>query len=269
MKRTNIYLALFSILVGPTLAVDLQPLMTVPDKPLLSEDFSGETMPRTFRTLQSPDFFHIVDGAMQVTTKVGQERATHGAWMVGGHDLTVAFSVKFTKSGSLYIGIDGYKEEFQGNTHLVRFSLMPERMAWDQKLGGPESKHAVSDANKAARAAKQPIPQPTSQQLADPNFFRTEELAAQEIQCPVGQWHEVLLEVNGNELVAQVDGQSLVATASVAAASKNRIGIGLTGRGTALLDNFRIWANRRRPDWEQVKPTLGASPEAKSNDRAK
>jgi hypothetical protein len=187
-----ICMALFSILVGPAFVADLQPLLTAPEKLRLSEDFSGETMPHMFRTLQSPDFFQLVDGAMQVTTKVGQERATHGVWMVGGHNLTMAFSLKFIKSGSLFIGIDGCKEEFQGNTHLVRFSLTPDRMAWDQKLGDPESKHAVSEANKAARVVKQPIPQPTSQQLADPNFFRTEELAAREIQCPIGQWHDVL-----------------------------------------------------------------------------
>ena len=45
--------------------------------------------------------------------------------MVGGHNYTLAFSVTFDAPVTLYVGIDGYKEEFKGNTHLVRFSLAP------------------------------------------------------------------------------------------------------------------------------------------------
>lgn len=263
MSLRWVWLAIIVSLCGPALGADFEPLLTISRHGLLSEDFTGGEIPQRFRTLYTPDAFRVVDGALRVTAAPGQERATHGAFLVGGHDLTLAFSVKFFQAGTLFIGVDGYKEEFQGNTHLVRFSLTPERMAWDQKRGGPISKHAISEANRAARQAKLPIAQPTAEQLADPNFFRTEELAAREIQCPVGQWHDVLLEVSGNELVAQVDGQTLLATATVADAKKNRIGLGLTGRSTVLVDNFRVWENRRRTDWEQVKAALAARPDAK------
>ncbi len=127
---------------------------------------------------------------------------------------------------------------------------------WDQKRGGPASKRVVGEAMKTARAARKPIAVPTPEQLADQTFFRTEELAAAPLDCPVGQWHDVLLEINGNELVAQVDGHALLATATVADAQKSRVGIGLTGRSTLLIDDFRILANTRRPDWEQVKAKL-------------
>jgi hypothetical protein len=191
-------------------------------------------------------------------SEAGQERSTHGIFVASGRDLTMSFSVKFNKPGALYIGIDGYRESFKGNTHLVRFALTPERIAWDQKRGGPESKHAVSEVARAARLAKRPIPQPTPEQLADPNYFRTEELAARDAQFPIGEWHHVLLEVSGNELVAQVDGETLIATATDADTKKNRIGVGLTGRGTALMDNVRISENARRPDWAEVKAKLAA-----------
>ena len=68
--------------------------------------------------------------------------------------LTMAFAMKFTAPGTLYIGVDGFKEQFKGNTHLVRFSVAPDHLAWDEHHGGPESKHAVGEAMKAARAAK-------------------------------------------------------------------------------------------------------------------
>jgi len=232
---------------------------------LVREEFSGNAVPATFHTLKTPDSFSVVEGALQFITQPGQQNATHGAFMVKSHNLTVAFSVKFVKPGTLYVGIDGYKEAFKGNTHLARFSLSPQRIAWDQHRGGPESKRAVGEAMKAARAAKQPLPKPSAEQLADPTFFRIEELATKPIECPVGEWHQVLLEVNGNDLVAQVDGQTLVATSTEADAIKNRIGIGMTGRGTLLIDNIHIWENIRRADWEGVKAKLSA--EAKTIER--
>lgn len=169
--------------------------------------------------------------------------------------------MKFTASGALYIGVDGYKESFKGNTHLVRFSLTPERIAWDQHRGGPEQKHATSEANRAARAAKQSLPPPTAAELADPDHFHIEALTSKKITCAVGEWHEVLLEVSGNELVAQMDGETLFATALEADSMKNRIGVGLTEHGTVLIDRVRISENTRRADWAEVKAWLGTKPE--------
>jgi hypothetical protein len=260
--KHSVFIATF-LLLASAHGAEPQPLMTRPGRVLVSEDFAGATIPATFRTLRTPDSFSVVDGALQLLSRPGQQSATHGAFMVRAHDLSVAFSVKFMKAGTLYVGVDGYKEDFKGNTHLVRFSLTPERIVWDQHRGGPKSKRAVAEAAKAAREAKQPIPKATAEQLADPTFFRIEELAAKPIECAVGDWHHVLLELSGNELVAQVDGQTLVATATVADTMKNRIGVGLTGRSTALIDNVRVWENSRRSDWEQVKAGLAVSGESK------
>jgi hypothetical protein len=242
---------------------ELQPLLTTPGKVLVSEDFAGKDIPKTFRTLESAASFSMVDGALQAESRAGQERSTHGVVMVSAHDLTVSFAVKFTKPGSLYIGVDGYKEEFKGNTHLVRFGLTPDHIVWDQHRGGPESKHEVGEANKAARAAKQSIPQPTKEQLADPHFFRIEELTSKPVQCPTDEWHQVMLEVSGNELVAQIDDAKLFATATEADSQKNRIGFGLTGRGIALIKNLRITENTRRSDWQEVKTKFAAGAEPK------
>ncbi|HEX4131809.1 MAG TPA: hypothetical protein VHZ24_17385 [Pirellulales bacterium] len=246
MKQIGAWSIYLCAVCGPALAAELQPLVTKPTKVLLSEEFSGDAVPATFRTLGMPESFSITDGALQMVSRAGQERSTHGAFVTPVHNLSLAFSVKFVTPGTLYIGVDGYKEEFKGNTHLVRFALAPDHMTWDEKRGGPESKRAVGEAMKAARAAKQPIPQPTAEQLADPSFFRTEELAIKPIDCPVGQWHEVLLEVNGNDLVARVNGQQLVAKATVADSMKSRIGVGLTGRSMVLIDKVRIWESTRR-----------------------
>ncbi len=261
----NIRLFILCALTAASFAhgAELQPLITTTGKVLIAEDFPTGEIPKTFRTLGSAASFSIVEGALQAVSRAGQERSTHGVIMVKAHDLTVAFSMKFVATGALYIGVDGFKEEFKGNTHLVRFELTPERMAWDQHRGGPESKHAVGEAMKVARAAKQPMPKATATQLTDPSFFHIEALTSKAITCAIGEWHEVLIEVSGNELVAQVDGEKLFATSVVADSMKNRIGLGLTGRGTVLIDRLRISENTRRADWDQLKAKLAPKPEAK------
>jgi hypothetical protein len=246
--------ALFSLaVVSFASAAEPQPLLTTTGKVIVTEDFSGPDIPKTFRTLESAASFSIVDGALQAVSRGGQESSTHGVFTTKTHDLTIAFAAKFTDPGNLFIGIDGYKESFKGNTHLVRFSIWPDHLQWDQHRGGPESKHAVGEAVKAARAAKKELPKGTPEQLADPSFFRIEPLVTRPYKCSIGDWHDVLIEVSGNELVAQVDGEKLFATALEADSMKSRIGVGLTGRGTVLIDRVRISENTRRADWEQVK----------------
>jgi hypothetical protein len=261
----NLRLCILCALIAAGFAhgAELQPLITTTGKMLIAEDFSTEEIPKILRTLGSAASFSLVEGALQAVSRAGQERSTHGVIMVKAHDLTVAFSMKFVTPCALYIGVDGFKEEFKGNTHLVRFELTPERMAWAQHRGGPESKHAVGEAMKAARAAKQPMPKATVAQLTDPSFFRIEDISSKAITCVVGEWHEVLIEVSGNELIAQVDGEKLFATSVVVDSMKNRIGLGLTGRGTVLIDRVRISENKRRADWDQVKANLTLQAEVK------
>ncbi|HWB00670.1 MAG TPA: hypothetical protein VG713_19385 [Pirellulales bacterium] len=253
----------FASVAGPAGGFELQPVMTTAGKLLVSEDFSTAGIPASFRSPRTPNAFAIAAGALQATSQAGQPSSTHGVFAIEAHDLTIAFKVKFLQPANLFVGVDGYSELFRGNTHLVRFSLTPESMGWDQKRGGPASKHAVGEAMKAARLAKQPLPAPTAEQLADPTFFRTEELAAVPIDCDVGSWHDVLLEINGNDLVAQVDGQTLLATSTVADAAKNRIGFGMVKRATLLIDDVRIWDNKRRADWDEVKSTLSDRQDSK------
>lgn len=260
---TSFLLALALVSLATVRAAEPQPLLTTTGKSLLTEDFSGTDIPKTFRTLESTASFSIVDGTLQAVSRAGQASSTHGVFMVKAHDLTMAFAVKFTDPGSLFIGVDGFKESFKGNTHLVRFSIWPDHIAWDQHLGGPESKHAVSAAVQAARAAKQPLPKGTPEQLADPNFFRIAEITSRPFKCSIGEWHDVLIEVSGNELVAQVDGEKLFATALEADSMKSRIGVGLTGRGTVLIDRVRLSENTRRADWEQVKAALAPTATSK------
>jgi len=237
-------------------AAELSPLLTESGVVLLAEDFAAAAPPKTLRMPTSPQAFRVVDGALEMTSRAGQERSTHATFAVAERNLSVSLAVTFVEPGSLFISFDGYNEMYRGNAHLVRFALTPTEIVWDEKRGGPESKREVGAAMKAARAARKPLPQPTAEQLADPKFFHTATLATKPFKYELGRRYDVLLEVNGNDLVAQIDGQVVAAVATVADAEKSRLGLGLTGRSTALLDDIRITANTRRNDWEQVLTKL-------------
>ena len=82
----------------------------VPDHGLAWRRLDGVTLqhaaelPKTFRTLESAASFSIVEGALQAVSRAGQERSTHGVFMVKAHDLTMSFAVKFTALGGDVIG---------------------------------------------------------------------------------------------------------------------------------------------------------------------
>lgn len=238
-----------------------QPLLTAFGKVIVREDFSGAGIPKSFVPLGQPKAFSVVDGALQIVSEAGQTSAPFAVVKLPAHDVAMSFSVKFTKAGMFFVAIDGHSEAFGGNTHLVRLMITPTGIVWDQKRGSPESKKAITIENKKARKDGQKIPTPTAEQLADPKYYRTEELAKKAVNFGIGEWHQVLIEISGDDLVAQVDGQgALLARATVADADKSRAAFEISGRGTVLIGNVRISEATRRADAEQVKQKLNATP---------
>src|SRR5690349_3591614 len=80
MKTSWNSLLLSLALVSLTGAAEPQPLLTTTGKAIVTEDFSGADIPKTFRTLESAASFSIVDGALQAVSRGGQESSTHGVF---------------------------------------------------------------------------------------------------------------------------------------------------------------------------------------------
>jgi hypothetical protein len=227
--------------------------MTTTGKTLVSEDFSGAVIPSNWLPRGESNSFSIVDGALQGVCKPGGSHDPFVVVRLDAHDVTVRFSAKFVDPGVLLVMIDGHSDAFAGNTHLVRLTLKPKEVSLQQELGTPESKQAQKQQNAKVRGEGKKPAAPTTAQLADPKFYRTEQLGAQRTDLIAGQWHEVLLEINGGQLIAQIDNQVvLIADASVADAAKSRMALEV-GKGTVQIDNVLVSENIRRSDWEQVK----------------
>ena len=161
---------------------------------------------------------------------------------IEARNLTIQFSIKFTKPGGALLLVDG-DNAYGEQDHLLRVSLGAKSVALQQDSGTLESKKA----NKATRDAAtkdghKPVP-PTQEQLANPKFHRTDMLVRKPAKLDDGQWHRVLVEINGQDAVAQVDEVVLRATGTVLDANKHHLVFLIGGGGTMLIDDVKVWAN--------------------------
>ncbi|MCX6898742.1 MAG: LamG domain-containing protein [Verrucomicrobia bacterium] len=216
------------------------PLMTKPGKELLNEEFSGASLPAKWQPGGRLKSFSIVDGALQGVCAPDDSHGPAICVPVEGRNITVGFSVKFAKPGLVLFLVDG-ESKFGGTAHLLRVALGGKFAALQQDRGSLESKQAqAAEKAKAAKEYRKPAP-PTKEQLANPKFYRTEMLDRKETKLDDGQWHRVLVEICGNDAVAQVDGIVLRATGSVFDEKKARLYFLIGMSGTMLIDDVKVW----------------------------
>jgi len=89
-------------------------------------------------------------------------------------------------------------------------------------------------------------------------------LQAVETPIKAGEWHTLVVEMNGAEFLARLDGKQ-VAYGSHEAINVDKTNIGLTVAGeSASFKNLRIWEGTPKADWGATKAKLIAAPAAKS-----
>lgn len=237
-------------------ASEPKPLMTEPGKLLLSEGFSAASLPKNWQPGGRPNSFKIVDGALQGVCAPDDSHGPAVGVPLTGRNLTIAFSMKHLKPGNLLFLVDG-DSQFGGQAHLLRVGLPTTGVAIQQDSGSADSKLAQKKERDQAVKEGRKAPQPTKEQLADPKFYRTERLGFERADFADAQWHHVLIEQYGNEVLVQVDDKiTLPSTGTVIDAPKSRIVFLVGGAGTALIDNVKVWENALRPDWSATKAKL-------------
>jgi hypothetical protein len=216
----------------PKPPVELKPQLAQLGTLLLEENFSGAALPQKWqRGVAQPDDAH--GPAISAP--------------IEGHNLTVAFRMKFAEAGYFLFLIDG-DSQFGGQAHLLRFALAFGQEQIAQDRGTPESHSAQGAARAAAQKEGTKLPTPSPEQLADPKFYRTESLAKQPAKTADGEWHQVLIEVVGNDALAQMDDlPPLRGKGTVLDAKKSRIVFLVGSSGTVLVSDVRVWENQPKP----------------------
>jgi hypothetical protein len=225
---------LFFLLVGLSAAA-----LAAEPKLLLDESFAGPTLPPNWQPGGRPGSFSIVDGALR---GVAQPDDAHGPAIgvpIEGHDLAVQFRVKFAQKGYFLFLIDG-DSAFGGQAHLLRFVLDGNAMQLAQDRGSLASKAAQKVEKDAAAKAGTKVPPPTKEQLADPKFYRTESLGRQPAKAG-DDWHEVKIELRGNDVIAQVDALPVLhGTGTVLDVKKSRIAFLVGQSGDVRIDDVKV-----------------------------
>jgi len=151
--------------------------------------------------------------------------------------------VKSIQSGVFLLLVDG-DSHFGGQAHLLRLALHGGGTALQQDRGSPESKREQAAARAKAVAEHRSLPAPTKEQLADPKFYRTEVLARSPTNLLDGQRHRVLIEIHGNDVVAQIDElPALRAQATVADVKKSQIVFLVGQKATIQISRVKVWEN--------------------------
>lgn len=209
---------------------------------LIHEDFSAAGLPKGWTTGGRANSWSVVDGALQgVCTKDD----SHGPAIFApltGRDLAMSFRVKLDEKGNCLMLIDG-ESAFGGAAHLLRVSIYGNTLALAQDRGTPQSHIDQGKLRAALTKDGKKVPPPTAEQLADPQYYRTERLASAPLQAQPGAWIKLDVSLKGNDVTVTVnDKQKLTAQGTVFEVAKSRL-VFLVGMGKKLwIDDVRASA---------------------------
>lgn len=209
---------------------------------LIHEDFTASELPKGWSTGGRANSWTVVDGTLQGECAKDDAHGPAVFAPLTGHDLSLSYKVKLDEKGNCLMLVDG-ESAFGGSAHLLRVSLYGNTVAIAQDRGTPKSHIEQGAAVAAARKEGKTVPPPTKEQLADPEFYRTERLASAPLQAKPGEWIKIDVTLKGNDVSVTLNGtQKLDAKGTVFDVAKSRL-VFLVGQGKKVwIDEVRASA---------------------------
>ncbi|MGY8769707.1 MAG: family 16 glycoside hydrolase [Pirellulales bacterium] len=231
----------FCLLIFPVIVVFSFSSLSANEPALLvDEKFETDALPENWRPGGRKDSFSIVDGSLR---GVAQPDDSHGpaiSFPISGKNITVEFDLKFAKPKGYFLFLIDGNSQFSGHAHLLRFAATSKLVHVSQDRGDPASKLAQKKERDANGGKRVPA---TKAQLADPNFYRIEQLANQPATPNDGKWHHVRIEIEGNQVTAQLDKNKVIsATGTVLDVAKSKIVFLVGQTGDIRIDNVKVTA---------------------------
>lgn len=207
---------------------------------LIHEDFTIAGLPKGWTTGGRANSWTVVEGALQGVCAKEDDHGPAVFAPLAGRDLAVSCKVKLDEKGNCLMLIDG-ESAFGGSAHLLRVSIYGNTLALAQDRGTPESHIQQGKLRAALAKERKKVPPPTAEQLADPQFYRTERLASIPLQAQPGTWIKMDVSLKGNDVIVVVnDTQKLSAQGTVFDVAKSRL-VFLIGQGKKLqIDDVRV-----------------------------
>jgi hypothetical protein len=206
---------------------------------LIHEDFTAPELPKGWSTGGRANSWTVANGVLQGECATDDAHGPAVFAPLTGHDLSLSYKVKLDEKGNCLMLVDG-ESAFGGSAHLLRVSLYGNTVAIAQDSGTPKSHIEQAAVVAAARKEGKTVPPPTKEQLADPEFYRTERLASTPLQAKPGEWIKIDVALKGNDVSVTLNGtQKLNATGTVFDVAKSRL-VFLVGQGK------KVWIDEVR-----------------------
>lgn len=211
MKAT-IFLTIAALCVAHAHAADVTPTLGIKGKVLLEEKFESGAVPAGWN--KNTGVIRAADGVLHLSELASEKHAGAFRKPLPLRDCAIQMDFRFEGATALHLGFDPAPGELKKKGHL--FSVIINPASWN-----------VTEHNDKAN------PQSKNVQLAkaDAKFVK-------------GQWYTLLLEVKGDNVAAQVGGQSsLKATSQDFHVKKPGLVFRVAGKDgqEVLLDNVSVW----------------------------
>ena len=203
---------LFAALALPLAAADLEPTLGQKGKLLLEEKFDGAALPAGWN--KNTGTLAVRAGVLHASELASDQHVGAFRKLVPLQDCAVQIDFKLEGANVFHLGFDPAPGQLKKKGHLFALIITPE--GW-QISEQPDKNDPKSKAVVHAKAATK--------------FTR-------------GEWFTLLLEVKGNNVVAQVAGKEPIrATAQDFHVKKPGLVFRVGGKGQheALVDNVKVW----------------------------
>lgn len=237
-------------IASATLADDPKTLMTARGKLLLGEDFSKPLAPFTGKPVGFASGFEGWRyNAGPTTGKSGMWKLADGCFTgiespEAHHPATASYGLKF-QNAIVQCEVRLNDVPAEGRQYRSLFVKATDVKDYVISLSvGPGGLFLTPyDANKINPVTKQ---------------REKGEVAKTPRNIKLNEWHTVVLEIQGDEVVGTLDDQSTTLSNPLIATDKHSI---MLGAGTeASFRNLRVWEALPNPDWEKNKAALIAKP---------
>ena len=210
----------FAILTLRAESAPLEPLMTERGAALADESFT-HARPKTWRG--NIGRWEVVDGSLHGTEKPEQKHQAVLRRPFSFRNVIIAFSFRLDQSRQISLSVNDQKE------HVCRLIITPRGFTVqkdDHDHAGPDKPVVFARVNGSIAA---------------------------------GEWHTALVEINGAEMVAQIDDASHVGFGAHELLDRPKANFGFTAAGgTAEFRDVKVWEAKPRADWAQTKQRLAA-----------
>lgn len=237
---------------APLFAADAQHSLATPGKLLFEDDFARAEMTPKWKV--GKGFFTLKDG---VVTAAENPDDKHGAYAYVQpnfvfKDIVVEYSAKFEggKACHLMINDSKYKEAHAG--HILRATLFatPAKVdVADYKFGS--MKNEIFD--------KMKDPATTTEEKTKLRASIKDKQAAFKTDADLTQWHQVRVEIAGDEILVSLDGKpaAYLKSQGIDHPTKNAIGFEIAGKASNF-KSMKIWEATPSPDWTAKREAVVA-----------